>query len=143
MALQLTEEQRQAHAAGNGGPVQLLDPTTNTYYVLIRADLFQASQPGQALPRPADNEDLWEGVAPGIRRSHEAFLRDLPKLMEMQSRKRQWVAYQGDKQIGFGRTQREAAEKCLKLGLKPDEFLVEWIGPPPPDEIDIGELMGH
>jgi hypothetical protein len=41
MAPKLTEEQRQAlHQAGDAGLVQVVDPTTNEIYVLLRADLY-------------------------------------------------------------------------------------------------------
>lgn len=37
----LTEEQRQAlHQANDAGPVTVVDPQTNTAYVLLRADLY-------------------------------------------------------------------------------------------------------
>jgi hypothetical protein len=37
----LTDQQRQAlHEANDAGPVTVIDPTTNTEYVLVRADIF-------------------------------------------------------------------------------------------------------
>jgi hypothetical protein len=45
MTPSLTDQQRQAlHEANDAGPVTILDPTTNSEYVLVRADLFYELQ---------------------------------------------------------------------------------------------------
>jgi hypothetical protein len=45
MAPSLTDQQRQAlHATDDAGPVTVVDPTTHTQYVLVRADVFQDLQ---------------------------------------------------------------------------------------------------
>jgi len=54
--------------------------------------------------------------------SMDAFYRDLPELLKEHPRK--WVAYHGDELIGVGRTQTELYHKCLRRGLKEDEFVV-------------------
>ena len=54
--------------------------------------------------------------------SQEAFYRNLPKLLTTHCR--QWVAYHGDELIGFARTQTELYERCVRGGLKEDEFVV-------------------
>jgi hypothetical protein len=42
MTPSLTDQQRQAlHEADDAGPVTVVDPATNTSYVLVRADVFQ------------------------------------------------------------------------------------------------------
>jgi len=42
MTPNLTEEQRQAiHETNDRGPVTLVDPTTNTTYILMREDIYQ------------------------------------------------------------------------------------------------------
>jgi len=46
MITKLTEEQRQAlHVANDTGPVSLVDPETNTAYVLLRADIYDRVKP--------------------------------------------------------------------------------------------------
>jgi hypothetical protein len=60
-------------------------------------------------------------VLPVIVRSQIAFYRDLPELLRTNDR--QWVAYHGDKRIGFGRTETELYNRCLRLGLDPNEFV--------------------
>jgi hypothetical protein len=45
MTPNLTDQQRQAlHEANDAGPVTVVDPATDTYYVLVRADVFQELQ---------------------------------------------------------------------------------------------------
>jgi hypothetical protein len=45
MSPNLTDQQRQAlHEASDAGPVTVIDPATNTHYVLVRADVFQELQ---------------------------------------------------------------------------------------------------
>lgn len=61
-------------------------------------------------------------VSPMIARSLEAFRKDLPQLLRTHARK--WVAYHGDERIGFARKGTELYDKCIRRGLKQDEFLV-------------------
>jgi hypothetical protein len=91
-----------------------------------------------AMSQPAD--ELPE-IPPGIRRSMEAYWRDLPQLLPLKSRKRQWVAYHGDERVAFGRGQWELYDECFRRGLREEEF---YVGPlemdyqPPwePEEIE-------
>ena len=100
-----------------------------------------------AVPQPAP-DDSWEvpEVPPGIRRSQEAYWRDLPQLLPLRSRKRLWVAYHGDERIAFGKTQGELYQECYRRGIPETEFYVGRIEPDdqPPWEIedmdDWGEL---
>ncbi len=69
-----------------------------------------------------------------IERSQAAFRRDLPELMK--THYRQWVAYHGDERVGFGKTERELYEKCLRYGWTDEEFVVRSIEPEMDDEID-------
>jgi hypothetical protein len=39
-----------------------------------------------------------------------------------------WVCYHGDERIGFGKTQTELVEECLRRGLARDEFVVCGVG---------------
>ncbi len=64
----------------------------------------------------------------------ETFRRDLPRLMA--ERPGQWVAYHGDKLIGFAATGRELYQQCLRRGLDGQEYLVGRIAPEPPEIFD-------
>jgi hypothetical protein len=60
-------------------------------------------------------------------RALETFLHDLPRLWL--ERPGQWVAYQGDRQVGFAREKYEMYQQCLQAGLQRDEFTVFCIEP--------------
>jgi hypothetical protein len=59
-----------------------------------------------------------------MRRSQEAFWRDLPQLLELKSKKRPWVAYHGEERVGFARTQTEMYQECFRRGLERGHFYV-------------------
>jgi hypothetical protein len=71
---------------------------------------------------------------PMIQKSIEAFRRDLPELLT--THKGKWVAYHGDAQLGFGRTQTELYVECFRRGLTRDDFVVGFVeaGAFDPDE---------
>jgi hypothetical protein len=80
-------------------------------------------------------------ISPMIQRSMEAFRRDLPGLLQIKKRLGQWVAYHGDRQLGFAKTKTQLYQECLRQGLKIDEFIVMRVAPDLPDEIDPEELI--
>jgi hypothetical protein len=41
----------------------------------------------------------------------------------------QWVAYHGDRQVGFAQHKHEMYQHCLQAGLPRGDFVVFWIGP--------------
>jgi hypothetical protein len=54
--------------------------------------------------------------------SMTAFYHNLPDLLKKHYDK--WVAYHGGHFMGAARTQTELYQKCLRRGLKDDEFIV-------------------
>ena len=76
---------------------------------------------------PEPQTDAEASVSPILRRSFDAFYRNLPELLKTHCR--QWVAFHGDECIGFARTQTELYQRCLRQGLKEDEFEVLLISP--------------
>ena len=56
-----------------------------------------------------------------------AFQRDLPQLWA--ERPGQWVAYQGDRQLGFAVHKHELYQECFHRGLQRDEFVIFCIEP--------------
>jgi hypothetical protein len=56
-----------------------------------------------------------------------AFLRDLPHLHAQ--RPGQWVAYQGDRQIGFAGQKHTLYQQCFDRGLQGEEFVIFCIEP--------------
>jgi hypothetical protein len=55
------------------------------------------------------------------------FERDLPRLWA--ERPRQWVAYQGERQLGLAAKKHELYQECYKRGLQVDEFVIFCIEP--------------
>ncbi len=84
-----------------------------------------------AVPQPAP-ESLPDGlpeIPPGIRRSQEAYWRDLPQLLPLRSRKRAWVAYHLDERVGFGPHKAELCQECHRRGFADDEVYVGRVEP--------------
>jgi hypothetical protein len=68
-------------------------------------------------------------IPPLLEQAQQAFARDLSRLL--QERPGQWVAYSGERQIGFARTQTELYRECLRQGFRRGEFLIRSIEPEP------------
>jgi hypothetical protein len=80
------------------------------------------------------------GIEPGILRSMQAYWRDLPQLVPLRSRKREWVVYHGDERVGFARTQAELYQECFRRGIPHGEFYVgrlRMLPEPPWEPIEI------
>jgi hypothetical protein len=56
------------------------------------------------------------------RQALDAFQQDLPRLWT--ERPGQWVAYQGNRLLGFSAQKHEVYQRCLEAGLQLDEFVV-------------------
>ena len=54
--------------------------------------------------------------------AQDAFYRNLPELLKTHNR--QWVAFRGDQLIGFASSQTDLYERCIRRGLKDDEFVI-------------------
>lgn len=57
----------------------------------------------------------------------QAFQRDLPQLYVQ--RPGQWVAYQGDRQLGFADQKHLLYQHCFDKGLQREEFVIFCIEP--------------
>jgi hypothetical protein len=79
--------------AGND-PVRIEDPETHSAYVLLKAEVYDRIKPLIGSSAPAMDQ-----VPEGIRRSKEAFLRDLPGLLTRKRRRGRWVLYHGNDQV--------------------------------------------
>jgi hypothetical protein len=67
-----------------------------------------------------------------------AFQRDLPHLWI--ERPGQWVAYQGDQQLGFAAHKHELYQQCFQRGLQREDFVIFCIQPQE-TEITLGPLV--
>jgi hypothetical protein len=57
----------------------------------------------------------------------QTFLRDLPQLYIQ--RPGQWVAYEGNRQIGFAAQKHTLYQQCFDQGLQREEFVIFCIEP--------------
>ncbi len=137
MRIHLTEEQRQLLATHPDAPLRVVDDETKQPLVILRADHYERIRP------PLDTSDAQPSRIPaevpeGIRRSKDAFLRDLPELLKNRKRRGQWVAYHGEKRLGFAPTQAALYQRYLRKGLSSDDFYVGKIAThvPEPETID-------
>src|SRR5262249_32150905 len=82
--------------------------------------------------------DSLSNIPPGIRRSKEAFLRNLPELMRSWWYRGKWVVYHGEERFGVSRNPRKLIRKCVRRGLKRDEYYLGVIRhhEPEPEEIE-------
>src|SRR6266481_2110407 len=53
----------------------------------------------------------------------------------------QWVAYQGDRRLGFAPTKTKLYQECLGRGLAPDEFEVFCIESEMPERVEVNWPM--
>jgi hypothetical protein len=129
----LTPEQRTLVEQAGDRPVRLEDAETHEAYVLMRADLYErvrdVLEPGPTVTLE---------IAEGIRKSQEAFFRDLPELLKNRRLRGKYVAYHRDERVKVGRSDDEVIRECLRRGLSPDEYDIFVIRPqsPEPEEID-------
>lgn len=143
MKIELTEEQKRA--VGQGCPLEVVDPDTVRTFVVLPLEQYQRVR--SFLETGTDQAGVASPIPPGIRRSQEAYWRDLPGLLKRKSRTRRWVAYHGDECIGFAATSAELYQECMqRRGLREDEFYVDRLEPrplPPWEAEECESPFGH
>ena len=85
-------------------------------------------------PEPERDEYGCLPTPPGIIRATRVFAAHFPELLKKHDR--EWVACDGSRILFFGDSQEVLYNRCLKRGLKPDEFIVDYITPGAIDDID-------
>jgi hypothetical protein len=80
-------------------------------------------------PPGTETESTASDIPPGIRRSTEAFRRDLPELLKVKKLFRRWVAYHGEERIGIARCAADLYTECRRRGLREEDFAVCCIVP--------------
>jgi hypothetical protein len=77
-------------------------------------------------------------LSEGIRKSQEAFFRDLASLISDPSLRGKWVAYHGDERIGIASDDEPLINECRRRGLTVDDYIIDTIEPKPatPEQLD-------
>ena len=139
--IELTEAQRQALAGP--GPVRAIDPATRQTYVLVRAEEFERI--ADLLPRSSNDEPKIP-IPAGIRRSQEAFWRNLPQLLSNRKHRGWWVAYHHDECIGPFRDGNALLDEIHRRRIPGGEYFYTVITPreqPPWEPEEIEPLGAH
>ena len=108
----ITPEQRLE--IDQAGAVRIEDPETHAAYVILKAEVYERIQ--------SLLENGLEEIADGIRRSQDAFFRDLPELLKDKGLLGQCVAYRGDERIGIAPSDEPLIREINRRGIKDDEF---------------------
>src|SRR3954447_21852843 len=87
----ITPEQR--NEIEQAGAVRIEDPATHAAYVILKPEVYERMKPLLAKG--------YDEIPEGIRRSQDAFFRDLPELLKDESLSGRCVAYCGDERIGL------------------------------------------
>jgi hypothetical protein len=129
----LTAELRQEIEKAGNDPVRIEDPDTHSTYVLLKAEVYDRIRPLLASSEPPTDQ-----IPEGIRRSKEAFLRDLPGLLTRKRWRGRWVLYHGNDQVGISRNPQKLLRECSRRGINDDGYYLGVIEPHPeePEEID-------
>jgi hypothetical protein len=139
MPVELTEEQRKVLEAREGSPVEIVDPQTHRSYVLLAREQYERIRSLVEIPAGEKTEPP---IPEGIRRSQEAFWRDLPQLLTQKKLIGKWVCYCGDERIGIGRYE-DLIRECVRRGIRDDAYDLAIIEPhhqPPWDEEEVEPL---
>jgi hypothetical protein len=115
--LTITHEQRQAVEEACGQPVRLEDPENHRAYVLLEEGAYSLLQP----PSRESQASLYD-VPEGIRRSHAAFIRELPELLKDENLRGKWVMYQGDERVGIAPGKGPLVQESARRGLARDQY---------------------
>jgi hypothetical protein len=126
------------HAVEESGGtlIRLEDREMHAAYLVLKAEVYERIRP--LLEDGPQQSSRTDEISEGIRRSQEAFFRDLPEILEDESLRGQWVVYHGDQRLEIGPTQTDVIRECNRRGLKDDEYDVFVIRPqlPEPEEVD-------
>jgi hypothetical protein len=86
-------------------------------YVLMRADVYERARDVLEARPVLDLQ-----VPEGIRRSQEAFFRDLPELRKDRRLRAKYVAYHGNERVKVAKSPREVIRECLRRQLSDDQY---------------------
>src|SRR5207247_2719323 len=95
------------------------------------ADSRAVSGANRAANRPTKE------LAPIIRLAAVTFRHELPELLRLRTPRRQWVAYEGSRRLGFGASKHELFIKCVQQGAKRGNLYLRYLAPEEPLEAEV------
>jgi hypothetical protein len=110
----MTITPEQQHEIEQAGALRIEDPETHAAYVILKAEVYERIK-----PLLANGHDE---IPESIRRSQDAFFRDLPELLKDESLLGQCVAYCGDERIGIAPSDEPLIREINRRGIQDDEF---------------------
>ncbi len=119
--IQLTEEQRQTLRDDRGEPIEVLDPATQEYYVLLPRGQYERVRCILEQAPPPATPQVAPGIPPGILRAQQAFWRELPDLLSRKKWRGSWVLYHLDRRVGVNRDAEVLIRDCIRRSLPDDE----------------------
>ncbi len=137
MDIELNESWQKALDQQKEEPLRIVDPRNQKAYVLLPAEMYDQLR----CPTPADENA--SAVAPGVSRSREAFLRDLPQLLADAKQDHWWAAYHGDLRIGIAHLPQELLREIIKRGIPSDQYFLGVIRTHDPEPEEIELRHGH
>jgi hypothetical protein len=123
----ITPEQR--HEIDQVGAVYIEDAETHASYVIMKTEVYERIK--------SLLENGRKEIADGIRRSQDAFFRDLPGLLEDKSLLGQSVAYHGDERIGIAPSDEPLIREINRRGIQDDEFDLFVIRPQDREPVEV------
>ena len=120
MKIELSEHQEQQLREGRS--VEVVAADDQQPFVLLARDQFERVR--NLLDEPSHSSEPERQVSPAMRKAQEAFWRELPDLLKLKSRKRQWAAFHGDERVCVTKHSVDAHQECLRRGLKSGEYYV-------------------
>jgi hypothetical protein len=132
MKIELTDEQEQA--VNGGRPVEVVNPATNRAYVVIAKEPRESPRSTGERDRSAEEPR----IPPGVERSRQAFLRDLPEMLRNKKHDRWFALYHGDSRIRIARTYEDLLRECLRRGLGREAYYIGILRhhEPEPEEVE-------
>jgi hypothetical protein len=87
---------------------------------------------------PSGPDHAEPGIPPGIRKALRVFVDNFPELLKKHLNK--WVACDASGVLFAGRSWDVIFNRCLKRGLKPDEFIVNYVMPGAISDLNMDSL---
>jgi hypothetical protein len=132
----LTPDQCRALARSKDQRLYVVNPNTQTEYVLVPVSEYQAASGRRDELSNDDDAQLWK-VPPKLAESRRAFTAALPGLLMQKRLLGKWVAFHGNQRVGFANSKAALFRRCERLGLSERQFYIGLVMPQPIEDEEI------